>query len=156
MANPAEAPINSSSISLEAHHIDMNLHIQEFIESLRTKPLLRSPRPSTDAPVPSLRDLPAPDHIKQLKRAHQLTVMVNALPSTSDRAIYRKELESVCALLAYLIPETSLVSRYLSMERREAVAEQVNRAILCTCYYYPMRSNTKRISRSPHVSEPNT
>lgn len=46
------------------------------------------------------------------------------------RAMYLKELEGVTALLAYEDLERSPVRRFLDQSRRNALAEQVNSAIL--------------------------
>lgn len=61
--------------------------------------------------------------------------MMSDLPSPSDKVLYMQELHNVGALIAYQVPETSPVAKYMSMERREAVAEQINSAILCTSIY---------------------
>jgi len=54
-----------------------------------------------------------------------------ALPP-SDQDFYMEEIQNVGALMAYQVPEKSPVAKYLSMFRREAVADQINSAILCT------------------------
>jgi hypothetical protein len=53
------------------------------------------------------------------------------LSNPTEREAYNKELENVTGLLAYPDPERSPVAKYLSHERREAVANQINTAILC-------------------------
>lgn len=68
-----------------------------------------------------------------------------------DRAKYIKELSNVVGILAYKIPEESSVSRYLSQERRAAVAEQINSAILCK-YNSPCISVDLTISACPDRS----
>jgi len=65
-----------------------------------------------------------------LMKAQKLHALTNMLPDPSDRATYLKELNNVGGLLAYQVPEKSSISKYLTMERREAVADQINRAIL--------------------------
>jgi hypothetical protein len=40
-------------------------------------------------------------------------------------------LDQVGGLLAYKVPEKSPMARYLSQGRREAVADQINAAVLC-------------------------
>lgn len=66
-----------------------------------------------------------------ISRGRKLWALANALPQFKTRDTYRKELENVGGLLAYKVPEESPVAKYLSYERREATADQVNRAILC-------------------------
>ena len=46
------------------------------------------------------------------------------------RAVYLQEIKDVGALFAYTDPETSILSGFLAQERRVALAEQVNFAIL--------------------------
>lgn len=62
--------------------------------------------------------------------AQRLYSTVESLQDISDREIYRKELNAVGGLLAYRIPEKSPMACYLTQERRAAVADQVNSAIL--------------------------
>lgn len=66
-----------------------------------------------------------------LHTAQRLYSTVESLQDTSDRDVYRQELSQVGGLLAYRVPEDSPMSFYLTQERREAVADQVNSAILC-------------------------
>lgn len=47
-----------------------------------------------------------------------------------DKAVYLQETKDVCALLAYADPESSILRGFLDQQRRIALAEQVNRAIL--------------------------
>lgn len=47
-----------------------------------------------------------------------------------ERAVYLQEIKDVGALFAYTDPETSILKGYLDQERRIALAEQINRAIL--------------------------
>ena len=65
-----------------------------------------------------------------LTTAQKLYALSNTLPNPVDRATYLKELENVGGLLAYKVPEKSSMAKYLTLERREAVADQINRAIL--------------------------
>jgi len=65
-----------------------------------------------------------------LCRAQKLYSAANSLQNPSDRATYLKELGNVGGLLAYKHPEDSPMAKYLSQERREAVANQINSAIL--------------------------
>jgi hypothetical protein len=68
-----------------------------------------------------------------LLRGQKLYASVELLRRPEDQATYRKELKNVCGLLAYEVPELSPMSKYLDQARRESVAEQINRAILCEC-----------------------
>jgi hypothetical protein len=65
-----------------------------------------------------------------LRKGQKLYGLAAALPSSKEKDIYKKELVNVGGLLAYPVPEDSPVSKYLSYERREALADQINRAIL--------------------------
>ncbi|KAL0946622.1 hypothetical protein HGRIS_012818 [Hohenbuehelia grisea] len=134
-----------SPTSANAAHISLNLRVLAFIEACRTVPL---PYPPPGAPGTSpvegatagavSKDIlftPAdPADIAQqealLIRAQKLYAYANTLPNASDRATFLKELANVGGLLAYKYPEGSPMRIYLSQERREAVAGQVNRAIL--------------------------
>jgi len=65
-----------------------------------------------------------------LLKAQKLYALTNMLPNRADQTTYSKELKNVSGLLAYPVPENSSIANYLTMERREAVADQINRAIL--------------------------
>jgi len=65
-----------------------------------------------------------------LSKAQKLYALVNMLPNTSDHKRYHQELRDVAGLLAYKVPENSSSSKYMSQQRREAVAEQIDSAIL--------------------------
>ncbi|KZT26470.1 hypothetical protein NEOLEDRAFT_1177475 [Neolentinus lepideus HHB14362 ss-1] len=110
--------------SLEPHHISLNLRIQAFIEAMRTSPL-----PGDPPPTPALTDSDT-DKVQLVHSARKLNIAVQALPDQEDLKQYAKELEHVMSLLAYTVPENSPAARYMSPERREAVADQVNSAIL--------------------------
>jgi len=130
-------------------HLTLNLRILAFIETCRTVPLIYPPLDSDsiglDSPThsecpPKCDPLEEDRHETELLiRAQKLYSHVNSLRNPADRALYLKELINVGGLLAYTIPEKSPVARYLSQERRERVAEQINYAILCM------------FSSSPHV-----
>lgn len=134
-----------TSKSVDPEHILLNLRILAFIEACRTVPL---PYPPTQSPV-----LPSPTSVSTskkrssgcldeedpecqeqqtalLKSAQKLYALANVITDATHKATYLKELANVGGLLAYKVPEESPVSKYLSQERREAVAEQVNSAIL--------------------------
>ncbi|EPQ58083.1 hypothetical protein GLOTRDRAFT_72118 [Gloeophyllum trabeum ATCC 11539] len=109
--------------SLEPMHINLNLRIQAFIEAVRTVPL------NSDSPTPAHADTDA-HKVQLIQSARKLNVLVQALPDADDRKRYSDELKHVMSLLAYTVPENSPVARYMGPERREAVADQVNSAIL--------------------------
>ena len=117
-----------SSTSTEPAHLMLNLRILAFSEACRTVPLGFLPghdssedRKSTKSPM---------DTELLVMKAQKLYALMNMLPDPADRITYSKELKNVSGLLAYPVPEESSISKYLTMERREAVADQINRAIL--------------------------
>jgi len=70
-------------------------------------------------------------HVLQLiQQGQKLYALLDQISNPAEKELYAQELVNVGALLAYPEPENSPLARYLSMERREAVAEQINRAIL--------------------------
>lgn len=125
----------------------LNLRILAFCEACRTIPLNYPPRPSSSSDVADDADADAIDvdvdgedsdaqqeqQLALLLKAQKLYAYKNTLPSLDDRETYQKELGNVSGLLAYKIPEKSSMAKYLSMERREAVADQINKAILSMC-----------------------
>jgi hypothetical protein len=129
-----------SSTSTEPAHLILNLRILAFSEACRTVPLKYPPkdRDSMGSPMDTeseykLREDPPGAEEQQmllLMKAQKLYALTNMLPDPGDRATYLKELKNVGGLLAYQVPEKSSISKYLTMERREAVADQINRAIL--------------------------
>lgn len=136
----------ASSTSTEPAHLLLNVRILAFSEACRTIPLNYPPK--TDSKdqdsVESAMDTASEPEIKEdspngqnsehqlqlLMKAQKLFALTKILPNGADRATYYKELENVGGLLAYQVPEKSSISKYLTMERREAVADQINRAIL--------------------------
>jgi hypothetical protein len=148
-----------ASTTVDPLHLNLNLRILAFTEACRTTPLPYPP-PSAISSLtgsPSLSDVdtdiddgdePAPtaglipdettdpiahqQHLGNLiARIQKLYTLANALPKESDRKTYAEELDQVGGLLAYKAPEGSPMARYLSQGRREAVADQINAAILC-------------------------
>jgi len=148
-----------TSTTVDPLHLNLNLRILAFTEACRTVPLPYPP-PSAISSLtgsPSLSDVdtdiddgdePAttpgliPDeatdpiahqqHLENLiTRIQKLHVLASALPKESDRKTYTEELDQVGGLLAYKVPEKSPMARYLSQGRREAVADQINAAVLC-------------------------
>lgn len=148
-AERAQEPAYSCPVSLDHRHLSLNLRIQEFVEGLRTVPLTRTrlaasfyhgfvssttfgANPASYSPSTRALSPPPPPNIpKLLNEGQELWCLVSDLPSDSDRVLYMDELQNVGALIAYQVPETSPVAKYMSMQRREAVAEQINCAILC-------------------------
>ena len=147
-----------TSTTVDPLHLNLNLRILAFTEACRTIPLLYPPPsaissltgspPSeidTDiddedelAPTPGLIPDEATDPIAHeqhfanlITRIQKLYALANALPKESDRKTYAEELDQVSGLLAYRGPEKSPMARYLSQGRREAVADQINAAVLC-------------------------
>ncbi|KAK0451040.1 CTLH/CRA C-terminal to lish motif domain-containing protein [Armillaria borealis] len=145
MTEAMEPPKTSSltyvaPTSVDPAHLLLNLRIQAFIESCRTVPL-KYPPAQTESPPPKSQkrssqalhedDPEARDQqTALLKNAQKLYALANHLPCVDDREKYVKELQNVLGILAYIVPEESSVARYLSQERREAVADQINSAIL--------------------------
>jgi hypothetical protein len=157
-SNPAIVQFLMST-TVDPLHLNLNLRILAFTEACRTIPLpyhIPSPVSSLSA-SPSLSDIdtdidegdePAvapgliPDeatdpiarqqHLSNLiVRVQKLYALANALPKESDRKTYADELIQVSGLLAYKDPEKSPMAMYLSQARREAVADQINAAVLC-------------------------
>ena len=130
----------TSQLSVKPIHIALNLRILAFIEAARTVPLVYLGDPkrfSAGSNFPAgadcALDASSAHQTELLHRAQRLYAAVESLRDTRDRDIYRKELNQVGGLLAYTVPEASPIAKYLSQERREAVADQVNSAILCKC-----------------------
>ena len=73
-----------------------------------------------------------------LKHVHELYDCAQALQDPHERAEYQHELSAVSGLLAYKVPEQSPMAKYLTQERREEVADEINSAILCMS---PLNSN---------------
>ncbi|KAJ7449915.1 lish motif-containing protein [Mycena latifolia] len=116
-----------ASTTLNPAHLNLNLRILAFTEAFRTAPLDRVLAATAD---PSLEDEDDPITVELLAKAKKLQVLVSMLPNPAERAAYSQELRNVAGLLAYPDPHSSPVAKYLSQERREAVANQINTAIL--------------------------
>lgn len=143
-------------LSLAPAHLNLNLRIQSFIEAVRTRPLYPPPPPSSNltphhalslsryySPSPSPPPQPpapatgsARSHHDQsiiLHLGKELAQIVNSLPDPTDRATYLKELDGIWPLMAYPEPEAKSpanVSKYLQYDRRLALADQINSAVL--------------------------
>ena len=154
--NPATIQFLTST-TVDPLHLNLNLRILAFTEACRTIPLpystssvvsslTGSPSPSDidtdidDGDDPSLSLVPDEgtdpiahqQHLTNLiTRIQKLYVLANTLPKENDRKTYAEELDQVGGLLAYKVPEKSPMARYLSQGRREAVADQINAAVLC-------------------------
>ncbi|KAI0636966.1 hypothetical protein C8Q77DRAFT_1095367 [Trametes polyzona] len=135
--------------SVDPTHLALNLRMQAFVEAARTIPLLYTPVGS-DTPLPhppllSGARLASPGggedadmlendaeqaNAQLLHRAQSLYAEVARLPRPTDRAMYLDELGRVGGILAYSVPERSPLSDYMTLSRREAVADQIDRAIL--------------------------
>jgi len=128
--------------SLDPAHLSLNLRIQAFIELCRTIPLpYKAPHgrknwvstglPDTsEDPRQQASGEDIRDDMVLLSKAQKLYALVSMLPNPSDHEQYYQELKDVAGLLAYKVPETSSSNKFLSQKRREAVAEQIDSAIL--------------------------
>lgn len=124
-----------SSTSTEPAHLNLNLRILAFSEACRTIPLNYSRKAESSADeIPADAMITDEDEgekqVALLQRAQKLYAYSTMLPNPTDRDTYLKELENVGGLLAYKVPEKSSIAKYLTLERREAVADQISRAIL--------------------------
>jgi len=146
-----------SSTSTEPAHLILNLRILAFSEACRTVPLEYPPSKHSaltttpaQSPAAEMEDNPDSQQMALLTTAQKLYALTNTLPNPVDRATYLKELENVGGLLAYKVPEKSSMAKYLTLERREAVADQINRAILNTTGR-PLVSSLELLTRHTHV-----
>jgi len=130
--------------TVEPAHLYLDLRILAFIEASRTKHLpYPLPDPTTSDPVLTPRISP-PNNLRDpsgetdgdahlarlLKHVHELYDCAQALQDPHERAEYQHELSAVSGLLAYKVPEQSPMAKYLTQERREVVADEINSAIL--------------------------
>jgi len=154
-----------SSTSTEPAHLILNLRILAFSEACRTVPLEYPPSKHSaltnsistttstnpeQSPAADMEDNPDSQQMALLTTAQKLYALSNTLPNPVDRATYLKELENVGGLLAYKVPEKSSMAKYLTLERREAVADQINRAILNTTGR-PLVSSLELLTRHTDV-----
>jgi hypothetical protein len=113
---------------LKPTHLALNLEILAFIEAARSVPL---PYPSSNSATSPLPTVPPEDQQTMLLHlAQRLFAKVQSMKDPRDRDLYKKEMENVVGLLAYKIPESSSMAKYMQQERRDAVADQINSAIL--------------------------
>ncbi|KAF7294864.1 hypothetical protein MIND_01024300 [Mycena indigotica] len=110
-----------ASSTVNPEHLNLNLRILAFTEAFRAAYLDRG-----EASLDNEDDRHITDLLSKLTKLH---VLVNMLPNP-ERAIYADELNNVSGLLAFPDVRSSSVARYLSQERRDAVANQINTAIL--------------------------
>lgn len=83
-------------------------------------------------------------HLAQLlKLVHELYDSAQALQDPHERAEYQHELSAVSSLLAYKAPEQSPMAKYLTQERREEVADEINSAILCMSLSTPITLSSR-------------
>lgn len=159
---PSKRPGTSNTVyyasrtSVDPSHISLNLCIHTFVEACRTVPLPYNLEQTSSASRPSapgtsrLSNLDPSSSLAQgsvtrdeaeladlVLRAQKLHAAVHMLHKASDREMYGEELKRVCSLLAYPVPESSPMCRYLGQARREAVADQINSAILCEYFDLP-------------------
>lgn len=133
----------SLAFTVEPAHLYLDLRILAFIEVSRTKPLLFSPARPTSDPEPILRVSPQSNirdlssevdgdaHLSQLlKHVYELYDCAQALQDPHERVEYQRELSAVSGLLAFKVPEQSPMAKYLTQERRQVVADEINSAIL--------------------------
>ncbi|KAJ7905616.1 CTLH/CRA C-terminal to lish motif domain-containing protein [Mycena olivaceomarginata] len=111
--------------TLNPAHLNLNLRILAFTEAFRA-----FLHPTSESSSFSLEDYDESRTAELLAKAQKLHVLSSMLSNPTEREAYNKELENVTGLLAYPDPERSPVAKYLSHERREAVANQINTAIL--------------------------
>jgi len=147
-----------SSTSTEPAHLILNLRILAFSEACRTVPLEYPPSThsaltssiSTPAESPADMEDDSDQLMALITSGQKLYALTNTLPNSADRETYLKELGNVGGLLGYKVPEESSVAKYLTLERREAVADQINRAILNTTGR-PLVSSLELLTRHTHV-----
>lgn len=132
--------------SVDPAHLSLNLRVMAFIEASRTSPLNYNPNPHQEevssrlpaklksSPQSAIFELDNTDDKQEelIRQAQKLYLIASMLPNPSDRAAYLMELGLVGGLLAYQCPENSPMAKYLSQARREAVANSINSAILCS------------------------
>jgi hypothetical protein len=136
-SNTTDHSIPTFPDSSHPSHLLLNLHIQEFIESFRHLGLgLASPSSSMSSSLTasmsmsmSMGSTGGETLTHALTAASGLHAEAGNL-DPSDRAVYVREITEAGALFAYTDPEQSPVGGFLKQERRIALADQVNKAIL--------------------------
>lgn len=151
------------STSVHPAHLALNLHILAFIEAARTVPLPYYP-PGTRPPsainvsASSSKDTDMMRHVDSeqanvllLHRAQNLHSEAYRLPDANDRALYLTELTQVGGVLAYTVPERGPMAKYMTQERREAVADQIESAILCM--FFPSSLSGQKQAELARISQ---
>ena len=149
----------SLPFTIEPAHLYLDLRILAFIEASRTKPLLfSSTRPTSDpepvlrvSPQSNIRDLSSEvdgdAHLTRLlKHVYELYDCAQALQDPHERAEYQHELSAVSSLLAYKVPEQSPMAKYLTQDRRQVVADEINSAILRSLLFASTTPSAKTLT----------
>uniref|UniRef100_A0A0W0FLH5 CRA domain-containing protein n=1 Tax=Moniliophthora roreri TaxID=221103 RepID=A0A0W0FLH5_MONRR len=129
---PRPMPAYVAPTSVDPLHLLLNLRVQAFIESCRTVPLDYPPNPESNSLQSRSEedpDISIDQQTALLKSAQKLSALAKTL-SDKDQPRYSVELKNVIGLIAYRKPETSPLKNYMTQERREALADQINSAIL--------------------------
>lgn len=134
-AAPPPPPTNHTvplfTRSSDPGHVKLNLSIQRYIEEMRSVPT----QSATSSPSSSIDSLTGStalsgDPFRDLMTMHQELHTEAMKLRPEHRAAYLQEIKDVTALLGYNNPETSILRGFLEQERRIALAQQVNAAIL--------------------------
>lgn len=144
-----------STTSFKPSHTHLNLLIQGFIETLRTVPVgppqdllgnsLASPGASLTAassPASSIHSASSAVSATSgaaLSQARTIHLTIDRLEDGPSKDWYKIEFKGAMGLLAYASAEMAhpVVRTYLEYSRREALAEQINSAILGTFFLPP-------------------
>lgn len=130
--------------TIDPAHLLLNLHILAFIECARTIPLpYYSPSRSHRQDRAVFTSYTSVEcrgngYAQQnegrpvlLSKARLLFTEAKRLLKPADRFVYLGELARVTAVISHTHPEKSDLAQYFSQARRRAVANQIERAILC-------------------------
>lgn len=133
------ATFSPAALSLAPAILSLNLQLQSFVE------LLRTANSTSRASTPTRSDSPMSGSTsslasvgksagggmgKVIKQGQKLAAKVATLPVGKERASWEQEILEVSGLMAYTDLSICPVRGYLSQDRREALAELVNAAIL--------------------------
>ncbi|KAL1406989.1 hypothetical protein Q8F55_006402 [Vanrija albida] len=134
--------------SSDPGHVKLNLSIQRYIEEMRSVPT----QSATSSPSSSIDSLTGStalsgDTFRDLMAMHQELHTEAMKLRPEHRAAYLQEIKDVTALLGYNNPETSILGGFLEQERRVALAQQVNAAILRS-QGRPVQSHLEQIARA--------
>lgn len=141
------SPTTRSTVTphtVEPAHLLLNLHILSFIEAARTMSLPQRCTDPTCCRRLSAPPSPTSPHWRGtyggqackaqpalLKKLALLFSEAKQWLRPADRIAYLGELARVSAIICYSYPEETELAPYFSQARREAVADQIGRAILC-------------------------